>query len=209
MGQGHISTTRGSGGNIHVTRHKYGEGFAPVLCVKGRSRCQCCRLSLVARMWPARTISTTTSSNSFNFSTSRCTSFARASKAGSSIPSSSGSGTPKRQSQAAVVGTSAGAVSLMTSSRQIVVDAGCPLLTCTGDALVPGDVVDMGVGNDTTVAARPKVGDAIGVLIGGCPRCEARENLLAATNQWKRGAMAKGRKGSSSVVDIMVGVGRA
>ena len=35
MGQGHISTTRGIGGNIHVPRHKYGDGFALSLVCQG------------------------------------------------------------------------------------------------------------------------------------------------------------------------------
>ena len=35
MGQRHISTTKGIGGNIHVARHKYEEGFALSLVCQG------------------------------------------------------------------------------------------------------------------------------------------------------------------------------
>ena len=35
MGQRHVWTTRGIGGNIHVARHKYGEGFALSLVCQG------------------------------------------------------------------------------------------------------------------------------------------------------------------------------
>ena len=43
-------------------------------------------------------------------------------------------------------------------------------MTRNGDALVLGGVMDREVGKVTTVGAKPKVGDGIGVLIGGCAK---------------------------------------
>ena len=70
-------------------------------------------------------------------------------------------------------------------------------MTRIGDALVLGGVVDRGGGKDTMVAAKPRVDDGIGVLIGGCASYSARVNVLVAANQCKGVAHRKRRKGSS------------
>ena len=66
-------------------------------------------------------------------------------------------------------------------------------MTQNGDALVFGGIVDRGVGKDIKVAAKPKVDDGIGFLIGACARCRARDYLLIAANQWKGVADRKER----------------